>query len=433
MKTWHIPAREVPVVLQTDVLVVGSGPAGTAAALSAAREGAHVCLCEQCGMPGGIAAAGLMSHWTGTADASIFYELMDKTQAEAASYTKPGIGRQYIETEALKRVLYRLLDKAGVTLRLYTFACGVMMEDTAVKGVLFEGKDGAHAIAARTVIDATGDGDVALQAGVPYILGREEDNLMQPMTLMFKVGGVDDARAVYVSAFEESYPLEEGDLQTVARQHIDAPAGHVLLYRNPLPGVVTCNMTNCTGLDGTAISDLTRAHAQCSAQMEQIVQFLREHVPGYENCYVLNSAPLMGVRETRHFRGAYTLTEQDILTARVFDDWVVKGAHFNFDVHNLTGNGLDKTGVQKEFAQEQGYTIPYRCLLPEGVENLLLSGRNISGTHMAHSNFRAMPICAATGEAAGLAAAQRAHSGCSLRDVDVADIQQRLAMRLRTK
>ena len=157
--------------------------------------------------------------------------------------------------------------------------------------------------------------------------------------------------------------------------------------------------------------------------MDDIVKYLRKFVPGYENCYVISSASLMGIRETRHFKGKYTLNEKDILEAKVFDDYIVKDAYFNFDVHNISGAGLDKTGVQKHFRQTKGYTIPYRCLLPEMKENLLLCGRNISGTHMAHSNFRVMPICVGIGEAAGTAAAISVKKNIPLADITAKEIR----------
>ena len=131
----------------------------------------------------------------------------------------------------------------------------------------------------------------------------------------------------------------------------------------------------------------------------------------------------MGVRETRHFEGEYTLTEQDILSARVFDDWAVTKAHFNFDVHGLKGPGLDRTGCQKNFKQPEGYTIPYRCFLPKKVDGLLLAGRDISGTHMAHSNYRIMSICANMGQAVGIAAALCAGQGIQPRELDAAQLQ----------
>ena len=162
--------------------------------------------------------------------------------------------------------------------------------------------------------------------------------------------------------------------------------------------------------------------------MDDIVKYLREFVPGFENCFIISSASLVGIRETRHFKGKYTLTEQDILEAKMFDDYVVKDAHFNFDVHNITGSGLDKTGIQKHFTQSKGYTIPYRCLLPEVKENLLLCGRNISGTHIAHSNFRAMPICVGTGEAAGAAAAIAVSTNKKLCEINAADIRKKVGI-----
>lgn len=249
---------------------------------------------------------------------------------------------------------------------------------------------------------------------------------MQPATLMFKVAGVDMERAVFPGSFETKVDTDRGELQALAKELLPAPAGHVLLYKSTIPGIVTCNMTNAVGIDGTETEDLTKAEIQCRKQIIPIVNFLREYVPGYEHCYVISAASLIGIRETRHFKGKYTLTEQDILDAKQFEHRVVIGAHFNFDVHNLTGSGLDKTGVQAKFPQPKGYTIPYECLLPEKVKGLLLCGRNISGTHMAHSNFRVMPICLAIGEAAGAAAALAIRHRVDVCDVNIAEIQEML-------
>ena len=158
--------------------------------------------------------------------------------------------------------------------------------------------------------------------------------------------------------------------------------------------------------------------------MLPIVNFLREYVPGYESCYIIGSASLIGIRETRHFKGVQTLTRQDILEAKQFEDFVVYDAHFSFDVHNITGAGLDETGCQKHFRQKNGYTIPYGCLVPEKIDGLLLSGRNISGTHMAHSSFRAMPICAGIGEACGVAAALAVKNNKEVREITAKEIQE---------
>ena len=319
-----------------------------------------------------------------------------------------------------------MLKDANVDVLLYTFVCGVVMEGDQLTGVITESKSGRRVFRSKVVVDGTGDGDVAAFAGVEYHKGRESDGKMQPTTLMFKVAGVDMSRAVLLGSFESTYQTEKGELQALAKEHIPYPAGHLLAYKSTLPGIVTCNMTNCTDIDGTKAEDLTRAEIVCRSQMPAIVKYLREFVPGFENCYIISAGSMMGVRETRHFKGVYTLNENDILTAKVFDDWVVRGAHFNFDVHNMTGSGLDATGVQKHWTQPKGYTIPYGCLVPEKINGLLLSGRNISGTHIAHSNYRVMPICVGIGAAAGAAAAAAIKKGVQVRDIKGEELQDRL-------
>ncbi len=429
MKTILVPARELPVVDEPAVLVVGAGPAGVAAAICAARQGADTMLIEQTGDVGGVATTGLMSHWTGKSRGGFYEELLtrsveaEKSMDMADRDNKP---RHVINPEILKTLLLDMLDEAGVRLRLYTFSSEALLEGDQVVGVITQSKAGQQVIRARVVIDATGDGDIAASAGVPFYKGRESDGKMQPVTLMFKVAGVDINRGVFPGSFEETFPLPGGDIQTLGRQEIPAPAGHVLLYPSTLPGIVTCNMTNCIDIDGTAPEDLTRAAQVCRRQIAPIVTFLRKHVPGFEQCYPISSASLIGVRETRHFEGLKTITEEDIRAARVFEDWAVTKAHFNFDVHNLTGSGLDETGEQRHFKQSKGYTIPYGCLVPKTKDGLLLAGRNISGTHKAHSNFRVMPICANIGQAAGTAAALCAQQNIKPRMLDVKTLQDKL-------
>ena len=413
--------------LQTDVLVLGSGPSGFAAAYDAAKNGADVLLVEQCGDVGGISTSGLMSHWTGSCGSPLFAEILRRSAQKNEGAYKNRL-TQIIDPEKLKTLYLEMLDEVGCRVMLYTFAEDALCDGERVRGASAVNKSGKYDIFAKVTIDATGDGDIAARAGAGFVLGRESDHKMQPATLMFKVGGVDTDRAVFLGSFESTYDTPNGELQALAKQHIPYPAGHILTYRSTLPGIVTCNMTNAVEIDGTRAEDLTKATVACRRQMEDIVRYLREFVPGYENCFVISSASLIGIRETRHFKGRYTLTEQDILQAKVFDDYVVKDAYFNFDVHNITGAGLDETGVQKHFSQPNGYTIPYRCLLPETKENLLLCGRNISGTHIAHSNFRAMPICVGIGEAAGTAAALAAAQNCSLRDIPAEQIRSRIGI-----
>ncbi len=409
--------------LHTDVLVLGSGPAGFAAAYTAAKSGAKVILIEQSGDVGGISTSGLMSHWTGSCGSPLYYEILRRSAKNNEGEFKSKIVN-LIDPEKLKTLYLEMLYEVGCKLMLYTFAEDAICDGDKVLGATVINKSGKTDIFAKITIDATGDGDIAAKAGAEFILGRESDNKMQPATLMFKVGGVDYDRAVFLGSFESTYETPNGELQALAKEHIPYPAGHILTYESTLPGVVTCNMTNAVDVDGTCADDLTKATLTCRRQMDDIIKYLRKFVPGYENCYIISSASLIGIRETRHFKGKYTLNEQDILEAKVFDDYVVKDAYFNFDVHNISGAGLDKTGVQKHFKQTKGYTIPYRCLIPEIKENLLLCGRNISGTHMAHSNFRVMPICVGIGEAAGAAAYLSVSQNRNLNEIDAKEIRK---------
>ena len=425
MQTYHENVKELPIAGEYDVIVAGSGPAGTAAAVMAGRMGAKVLIIEWNNAIGGISTSGMMSHWTGSVTSPMYTEILQRS-ADMNEGEQKGKIQQFINPENLKSVYFDMLKDANVDVLLYTFVCGVVMEGDQLTGVITESKSGRRVFRSKVVVDGTGDGDVAAFAGVEYHKGRESDGKMQPTTLMFKVAGVDMSRAVLLGSFESTYQTEKGELQALAKEHIPYPAGHLLAYKSTLPGIVTCNMTNCTDIDGTKAEDLTRAEIVCRSQMPAIVKYLREFVPGFENCYIISAGSMMGVRETRHFKGVYTLNENDILTAKVFDDWVVRGAHFNFDVHNMTGSGLDATGVQKHWTQPKGYTIPYGCLVPEKINGLLLSGRNISGTHIAHSNYRVMPICVGIGAAAGVAAATAIKKGVQVRDIKGEELQDRL-------
>lgn len=390
------PARQTPVVAETEVLVVGGGPAGFGAALHAARMGRKTMLIEQSGAIGGVATTGIMSHWTGRQDGGCFEELRAKARDCESE--------QVINPEKLRILMLDMLQEAGVEVQLYTAFSDVVMEGSRVTGIITESKSGREAIACRMLIDSTGDGDVAARAGAPFEKGRE-DGGMQPMTIMFKVAGVDMDRAMFFWGFEDTVQLPEGDLQTLGRRELPQPAGHILLYPSSLPGVVTVNMTNVIDVDGTDVRDLNRAEYVCRKQIPEIIAFLQRHVPGYEGCYLIDSADVIGVRETRRFEAHYRLTEDDIAEARVFDDWVVTKSNFFFDLHNVEGAGLDANGEYKAFQQPAPYTIPLRSFVPRGIEGLLLNGRNISGTHKAHSSYRVMPIVMNMGHAMGIVAA----------------------------
>lgn len=395
------------------VAVIGGGPAGMAAAVSAASCGASTILIEKNGYPGGMSTSGLLNRWCGDSSSGFYRKVFQLTTIKR--------GRRVVyNPEELKACYLRLLEEAGVTVRLHSSFVKVNKDGEHIVSIDVLGAGEIETIAADVFIDATGDGFVAKNAGVNYCKGRESDHLMQPMSLMFSVGGVQEDRAVYPS-FHTHPELEKKMEEYVEQGKVDRPAGHVILMEGYVPGTATVNMTNLIRMDGTDVKDLSRAELMTRRQVPQIMNFLRECVPGYENCYLLQTANHVGVRETLHFEGEYRLTQQDILNQEIFEDWVVSNAKYGFGNHNLTGSGPDSGNLS--YHQEQ-YTIPYRALQAKGVDNLLLAGRNISGTHMAHASYRVMPICMGIGEGAGVGAALAAMNGIAVREVDVKEIQR---------
>ena len=422
MKTYTEPARTIPVAAETEVLIAGGGPAGIGAALGAARAGAKVMIVEQSNALGGMATGGMMSHWSGGSTSPLLDEIMHRACESTSLPKNPNEGYSWcISHECLKSTLLQMMDEAGVKVQLYTQIADVIMDGNRVAGIITESKSGREAIMAKVVIDATGDGDVAARAGAEYEL--EGDHLCQPVTLMFRIGGVDYSRAIFPGSFESYIDVPKGEIQALGKSVLTHPAGHVLLYRTRIPGEVCVNMTNVINIDATDVRQLTEAEKVCRRQMDEMIPFLREYAPGYEDCYLVTSASNVGVRETRHFKGLYTVTAEDILEARVFDDWIAARNYFNFDIHSLKGPGLDENGAQKHFHSKGVYTIPYRACVPVRIDSLLLSGRNISGTHKAHSNYRVMPICLNIGQGVGTAAAIAAGENILPRNVDVKKVQ----------
>lgn len=421
--------KDIPVVNSVDVLVVGGGPSGFGAAVSAARSGANTLLIEVSGIIGGVATSGLMSHWTGEVEGPLLDELLKNTcdTDRDFEFYKGKIlkGINIINTEKTRLEMLRMLEESGAQWRLFTSFSDVIMENDRIVGVITESKAGREAIMAKVVVDASGDGDVAVKAGAQYWIGRETDQAVQPMTVMFKVGGVDYSKAIFPGEFIDHILVKDGSIQDLGRKLLPKPAGHVLLYPNTLPGVVTVNMTNSINRDGLSPRDITQADLECRKQIPIIIDFLRTHATGYENCYLLQTAPFIGVRETRHIKGYYILNEEDIANGKVFDDWIVSRCWFFFDLHNTSGPGLDENGAV--YSKETNFfTIPYRCFVPEGVEGLYVVGRSISGTHVAHSAYRIMPICLNMGQGVGTAAAYCAVNNVMPSKASVVTIQKML-------
>ncbi|WP_413112345.1 FAD-dependent oxidoreductase [Thaumasiovibrio sp. DFM-14] len=431
MKFITQPEMKIPVHKECDILICGGGPAGFGAAMGAAKAGKKVVLIERNNILGGMATAGLMSHWTGNTEGPVLNELLARAQSAEKDYNYFGDkilkAKFIIDHEKLSLIMIKMLKEVGVDVMFYTLVSDVIMTNKHINGVIIESKSGRQAILAKRIIDATGDGDVAAKAGASFYIGREDDNAMQPVTLMIQVAGVDYDRAIFPGEFEDNVKVPLGNIQDLAHDYFENPMGHVLLYPSPIKGVVTVNMTNLTGVDGTDINQISNSEAELRLQIERIVPFLQKYAPGYEKCYLYRTASMIGVRETRHFECEYTVTEEDIAEAKIFDDWIATRCYFNFDIHNIEGAGLDKNGKQNEFTQTQKYTLPMRALIPLEIENLLLAGRSIGGTHVAHSNFRAMAICLNIGQGAGICAAASIDEEAPIRQTQYSSVRKELS------
>jgi hypothetical protein len=447
-----LPARTAAVVAEPDVLVVGGGPAGLGAALGAAGCGAEVLLAERYGFLGGNATAALVmplmsshtqhgkpppadisrlmppDHGPGeSVVAGAFNKFLTRLVA-ANGALSPSARTGFVvpfDPEIFKLVALDLLDEAGVKFLLHAFATEVIGRHRP-DGVVFETKSGPVVVKARAIVDCTGDGDIAARAGASFELGRESDALVQPMTLMFRMVEFERAAfAAYIKAHPDQWRGVHGlwDLiaQATAAGELDLPREDLLFFGTPQEHEVSVNSTRVTGVLGTDVWDLTYAEWQSRRQMRQIAAFLRRYVPGFEQAYVVQSGVNIGVRETRRIIGDYQLTAADVLEARKFDDVVARGA-YPIDIHNPTGSGT----ILKRLPPGEAYDIPLRCLLPEGVERLVVAGRCISGTHEAHSSYRVMPIAMATGQAAGVCAALAARTGRTPRELPVEYVQREL-------
>ena len=380
--------------LNYDICVIGAGPAGCAAAISARRNGAKVLLVERDGVPGGMSTAGMLNIWCGDAYSSVFEHICKKTTRRVPS------GRRIYSPEILKTTLINMLTDSGVDILLHSFATGVTVNNGIISEVRIHSKSGEMSVKAKTYIDCTGDGDIAAMSGVPFDKGRA-DGLMQPMTVQFMVGGVDESRALFANVGTPE--LKSKMQEYLADGRVSFPVGLLILIEAIEPHTAFVNMTNVINVDATNVFDQTRAELEARRQIPQIVRFLRENVPGYENCCAVSSAAYAGARETRRIKGTATLTVQDIQEGKRFDDWIVEGATYEFGIHNPNGKVEKDAGRPDD--TDRRYTIPYGSFTPTGMKNLMVAGRCISGDHYAHSSYRVMPICFAMGEGVGACAA----------------------------
>ncbi len=421
------PARQVPVTHDVDVLVVGGGPAGTTAAIAAARLGARVMLVERYNHLGGLSTGGLviwidrMTDWDGNlVIQGLGQELMDRLPAEAklgpskaawgsreaaeVARWKPRFSAFHdtvtwapmIDPEQLKAVSLRAVRETGAEILFHAWASTAIVEDGRLRGVVFESKQGRFAITARVVVDTTGDGDVFASAGEVSAADVEAANIHQCINTSWLWGGVDNERWL---SFRRSAEYDEFSAR--ARKELGLFEWPIATWRND---VAVFMGPRWAGYDGLDVQDLTEVELRSHDKMVELLAYYRAHAPGFKDAWVMLTAPQIGVRQTRRLVGQQTLSRED---------W--KGGR----VH------ADEIGVSPSLAPKwASVSVPYGSLLPRAMPGLIVAGRHLSSDSSSHTFMREIPQCWLTGHAAGAAAALAADAGTSPDRVPVEQLQR---------
>jgi len=441
-----------------DVIVLGGGSAGVAASIAAARNGARTVLVDAGPMIGGemlsgIPIDGCLSSRGEWVVGGISRELFAECD-RMGGYIGPiddhrSLFVVAIDPEVMKLAVVNLVRKAGVHMLLYTFAENVVVANGTVKGVLVLNKNRRTLLTGKVVIDCTGDADIAVDAGAPWEIGNAATGDLQPVTMVYRMQGIDTQRLL---EFVRDHPEHFG-LAEYAERGMTAKDAALGLYKQGLPKVfmvangplmkqaiadgemyqssmiavtpislqrreVSINSTRIGNLDATQTAQLSSALPDLLDQVWMGVNFMRKYVPGFENAVFSGIAPRIGIRETRRIVGEYVLTREDIMEARKRPDGIGKGAH-ELDVH---GSGVKH---ERSTIKDGGsYDIPYGCLVPKNVKNMLVAGRCFSSTREAHSSARVMGTCMAMGQAAGTAAAWCAQAPGWAGDVRAIDVER---------
>ncbi len=438
---------------QYDIAVVGCGIAGSMTAISAARHGMKVVAVDEAGYPGGaLTAMGtgpMMTFHAGKTQVvrGLPQELIDRLVEKGFSpgHTVDSTGYTYTVTpfssEGMKRTLEEMMLEAGVELLYHTTVYGVHKENGLAKELCSFSCGKNFTLSADVFVDATGDGDLFELAGIPYTCGREADGKDQPMTMNFKVSGVDtDQIREIMAKSPELFPflckkpgiekkadrLSVSGFQDIMKAGIAAgkitcDRDIVLTFETDTPGEMIVNMSRINGGSPVDPQFLTKAEIEGRRQVYELFHYLKENVPGYEKIRLLYSGPNVGIRSSRRMKGVYELTGKDILANRCFEDRVVAFG-YPVDIHSSDG-----TETKSLFLKEGTYyTIPYRCMINEAVPNIMAAGRNISCSFEAQASTRVSPCCAALGEAAGCAAALAVSGGNLPTQICVQELQQML-------
>lgn len=442
----HEPARDIDVIHRCDVLVLGSGPGGLAAALAAARAGVSVALVERFGCFGGnITVVGVEGFaWyrhEQTVEANgIGREFEERAKAMGAAVPESQSLSYEIDSEGFKLVADQLVQEAGIHPMLHRVVVAPVMDGDTIRGVIVESKAGREAILAQRVIDATGDADIAHRAGAPTHKTPVEH--MQAASVMFHLAGVDKARFMAgVRADPQTYSdwaTGEWKIETSGKEDkmfspfLKKPfaqaldAGIIPAHLTTIAGtwgamhdsgeLTYMNLVHLAGCDGTDPDSMTRFEIEGRSQAMLAIEALKRFTPGCENARLRNFGMTVGIRDTRKIDAVYNLTEHDVREQGRFDDSI--GIYPEF----IDGYGILILPTTGRYMQ-----IPYRCMLPKGVKHLLVTGRAIGGDRISHAATRNMACCAVAGQGAGIAAALSVKDGVGLDAVSIPAVQKELA------
>lgn len=402
-----------------DVAVVGGGLAGVMAAVSAAREGKKVVLVEKYGYLGGMATAGLvypfMRHTENgsqrPANAGLYFQLLKEIYEIGGS---DGEESRHYKEEFMKVVLDRMTKRYGIQVLFHAKLCAAEMTDRKIQSITVATVSGKIKLEAKIFVDATGNADLCAFAGLPYEQGRPEDGLCQPMTLCFRLGNVDWSRFDHAAA-NALYR------QFQAEGKIKNPREDILIFHHPFDNVMHMNTTRAFGYDPTNVLDVTEVEMLLREQMLEMYNFMKNNIPGLENCELISSAAESGIRESRRIVGLVQITADDLVHTHKFEDSIARGT-YAIDIHNPSGTG---TYLYK-MPPNDYYTIPYRALVPKDADNLIAAGRNICATHEALAAVRIMPITTCMGEAAGIAAAMAIDANVSMAEVNTQELREKI-------
>ena len=422
--------KEIPVCGEYDVVVCGGGPAGFIAAVAAARNGAKTALVERYGFLGGAATASLVNPIsTFKRDGKkviggIPWEFVERMAALDGAIADYENGNVPVDAEKYKLVAQRMVLEAGVKLYLHSYVSDVVRQDTAVTHVVINNKSGTGALAAKCFIDCTGDADFAFLCGFPMQESPEESGL-QPASLGFRIGG---AKLDLVTGVHPRTPGAKFQMYSV-REAFEALAGkeEVPNFGGPWfctvmldePGILNVNITR-TAANAVDADSVTKAECSLREDVFKLFALLKKYIPAFADSYMVSGATQVGFRESRRILGEHILSEEEYVTAVHFEDAVARGAH-PVDMHRATDSKQDV-----RFLDEAGY-IPYRSLVSQKIDNVIVAGRCISADRRSFASIRVQATAMALGQAAGTAAAICCRTGCTAAQVDITELRRLLA------